>query len=590
MILPLNEIRKRTEEMEQSASLSPFPVVFLSNVTNQHVITFLRYFAAQEGLRILPSASGYDDALEQVLASDGILRQDDAPKLVIVNQYERLLMPRITTSLIQLSDREIEEEACRWKKHLRLLLETIRQQSIAPIILHTLEPVLEPTLGILDLRTDTGQTALWVELNGWLASTVREFEACYRLDMNRICCSLGREKYFDMRYWYLGQSPYSVDASEEIARYYMAFIRAVTGKQRKCLVLDCDNTLWGGVVGEVGVSGIALGKAYPGAAFRDFQSVVLNLHHRGILLALCSKNNESDVLEVFDRHPEMLLRTEHFAARRVNWQDKPINLLEIATELNIGLDSLVFADDSEFEVSMVRQMLPEIHSMHLEGEPALFAGKLAELRVFDSLEYSNEDRQRSTMYLAESERKKAFAKFGTTDMANYFRYLEMEVAVSDMDVFSLQRTVQLTQRTNQFNLTTRRFTEGEVAAFVAHGGGRVLCLSLRDLFGDMGMVGLAMLRFDGEVAHLDNFMLSCRVIGRGVEDVLLHACELAARKKGTKALIGRFDATSKNSQVVDFYSKRGFVPDSDGMYSLSPVDLLPLSDNFRSIMFPSDLI
>lgn len=574
--------------MEQSLSLSTFPVVFLRNVTNQHIVTFLKYLATQENLRLIPDLSGYDDALEQVISSCGLL-QGNGPKLVIVNQYERLLMPRLTTAMIRMSAAEIKDETDQWKDHLSLLLEATRSRTTAPILVHALEPILEPTLGILDHQINSGQTALWAELNGWLAEKARDFEECYILDMNQICCRLGWEKYFDLRYWHLGQSPYSVAASEEIAHCYMAFIRAITGKQRKCLVLDCDNTLWGGVVGEVGVSGIKLGKTYPGSAFRDFQNIALNFHSRGILLALCSKNNESDVLEVFERHPEMLLRLEHLAAWRVNWRDKPNNLQEIAAELNIGIDSLVLADDSAFEVSMVRQMLPEIQVLHLDGEPAGFAGKLAATRLFDSLGYSNEDRQRNAMYQIESKRKNAIEEFGSSDKAEYFRYLKMEVTICDMDDFSLPRAAQLTQRTNQFNLMTVRYSEGEMKSYVSAGKGRVLCLSLKDRFGDMGMVGLAMLRFDGTNAHVDNLMLSCRVIGRGAEDVLLHACKLAARTKSANTLIGRFVATAKNQQVTDFYIKRRFIPSADGMFYLSLMELLPLKSNFCSIELPSDI-
>ncbi|MBK7917804.1 MAG: HAD family hydrolase [Chloroflexi bacterium] len=343
----------------------------------------------------------------------------------------------------------------------------------------------------------------------------------------------------------------------EIADEVFKFIRVTKGKIKKCLVLDCDNTLWGGIIGEDGLAGIKLGKTYPGSPFYEFQQEILNLHHRGVILALCSKNNEADVWEVFHNHPDMVLKQEHIAAAQINWNDKASNLRQIASDLNIGLDSLVFVDDSEFEVNLVQQNLPEVEVIHLPATKSVhYRDILASYSGFDTLTLTEEDKKRGAMYRAEVTRNKLRQE--VTDLASYYQSLEMVAEINFADTFTIPRIAQLTQKTNQFNLTTRRYTEADVTAMVESPSVDIISLRLGDSFGDLGLVGVCILKYDQTWAEIDTFLLSCRALGRMAEDLFLgHVLELV-KVREFHLVKGTYLSTRKNAQVKDFYVKQGF--------------------------------
>ncbi|MBW1711998.1 MAG: HAD-IIIC family phosphatase [Deltaproteobacteria bacterium] len=216
----------------------------------------------------------------------------------------------------------------------------------------------------------------------------------YLVDLDRLQAALGYSNFIDNRMWHLAKAPYTLQGAKALAGEYLKFIRAARGKAKKCLTLDCDNTLWGGILGEEGLNRIKLGRVFPGSAFREFQEALLELYHRGVMLALCSKNNQAEVMEVLEKHPDMVLRPEHFVSMRINWQDKASNLAEMAQELNLGLDSFVLADDSQFEISLVQRLLPQVETIHLSGDPSQFSRIIRSCGLFDTLSYSSEDRQR----------------------------------------------------------------------------------------------------------------------------------------------------------------------------------------------------
>jgi FkbH-like protein len=315
--------------------------------------------------------------------------------------------------------------------------------------------------------------------------------------------------------------------------------------------------LWGGIIGEDGLPGIKLGKTHPGSAYYEFQQEILNLFNRGIILAVCSKNESEDVLQVFRNHPDMLLKEKHIAAFKVNWEDKPANLRRIAQELNIGLDSLVFVDDSQFEADLVRTALPEVEVIHLpENRAVEYKYILASCGLFDTLALSEEDKNRGAMYKAEAARKELLST--TTDMKTYLSSLEMQLEIRFPDTFSTPRVAQLTQKTNQFNLTTRRYSESNIREFLEASNSDVILLKVRDKFGDYGIVGACILRYDEVTALIDSFLLSCRVIGRGVEEAFLAEALKLAAQKNCQIVVGEYYASAKNAQVKDFYVKQGF--------------------------------
>jgi len=556
----LSEVIRAVESLAGEVEAWPtFKVAFLANVTVDPLLPYLKYMGCQEGLRFDAYLGDYDNAMQEAL-DEGSGLFAHSPDLIVVCLQLEALAERLVTEFSGMKPAEVRETAEWITGFVDGVLTGLRERSQAPVLVHNFETPVYPSDGVLGCQDPGGQANAVRRLNAELLAVVRKHENAYVVDIDLLQSILGRRDFADPRFWRLSRAPYTREGWKLLAKEYMKFVRSLRGKARKCLVLDCDNTLWGGILGEDGLDGIRIGSSYPGSAFRDFQKAILDLHHRGVLLALCSKNNEDDVNEVFDSHPDMVLRREHLVASRVNWRDKTANIREISGELNVGLDSIVFIDDSEFEINLVRAMLPEVKAILLPKDPALYGDVLRACGLFDSLSTSAEDRSRTGMYRAEKERKAVKARFAGASLEDYLRFLGMEVTIRSADKLSVSRTAQLTQRTNQFNLTTIRYAESDIEQLCAADDAHVRCLRLRDRFGDMGLVGVAILKRAGERSVVDTFLLSCRVIGRRVEDAFLHDCLTLARRMGCKTAVGQYSPTAKNGQVADFYGKRGFDP------------------------------
>jgi FkbH-like protein len=413
-----------------------------------------------------------------------------------------------------------------------------------------------PTLGILDAQQAGGQSGTVLQLNAGLAAACQAVGDAYVVDLMRLVGDVGYRNAVNERFWQTARAPLAPPGLIAYGQECGRFFRALRGRARKCLVLDCDNTLWGGIVGEDGLEGIKCDTTYPGSCYRALQEEALNLHHRGVILALCSKNNEADVLQVLREHPDMVLREEHFAITMVNWDDKVTNLRRIAAELNIGLDSLVFVDDNPFETNYVSEHLPEVAVIALTANLAGHRAALARSGLFDSLSVSDEDRKRTAMYRSDRQRKELERSTGS--LADYLAGLETRAEFGPPRRTEIARVAQLTQKTNQFNLTTRRYSEGEITALAAGGDSEVTRLSAADKVSDLGLVGVAITRYQGDVAEIDSFLMSCRALGRGLEDGLLHILADRARRRGAATVRGVFRKTRKNDLCADFYERNGF--------------------------------
>jgi FkbH-like protein len=314
--------------------------------------------------------------------------------------------------------------------------------------------------------------------------------------------------------------------------------------------------LWGGLAGEDGLEGVKLGEQGAGLAFAEFQGELLNLYRKGFLLALCSKNNPQDALAIIRDHPSMRLREEHFAAMQINWEDKATNIRAIAEELNIGLDSLIFLDDNPAERAWVKQSIPEVLVPDWPTDPSEYKTKLLELsdRYLHKLKLTAEDKKRGETYQAQAERKKLVESAGSLE--DFYRGLEMKAKIGLADSFSIPRIAQLTQKTNQFNVTTRRYSEAEIRAFSEDSNHSVWWLDLDDRFGPNGIVGVLILKRDSKQTwRIDTFLLSCRVMGRTVENAFLAT---VSREIGAQRLIGEYRSTPKNTPVKELYRTLGF--------------------------------
>lgn len=540
--------------------LPPLNISILRNVILEPITPYLQYLAYQVNLGGQIKFGAYDNIFQESVGGQKELLNAKTDCVLIFTMLEQLSWD-LARNFPALSAEQVQTEVQRVEAYLSAVLVGIREQTPGMILWHGFMTPLHPAWGIWDSQSPQGQRATVAALNQFLQQHLKQQPQAYFVDLDACVGRLGEQNFYDARYWHIGRAPFTRAALAEIAQEDFKFIRALKGKNKKCLILDCDNVLWGGVVGEEGLAGIKLGKTYPGSAYYEFQQEILNLYQRGVIVGLCSKNNAAEVWEVFQQHPDMVLREKHIATAQINWQDKVSNLRQIATDLNIGLDSIVFVDDSEFEVNLVRELLPEVEVIQLpQGKAVTYRDRLASCGLFDTLTLSTEDKNRGAMYKAEVERKKLQAQ--TIDLLTYYRSLEMKVEIRFADAFAIPRLAQLTQKTNQFNLTTKRYSEADLVGFVAAAKTDVIYLRLYDRFGDSGIVGLCILRYEAQQAIFDTFLLSCRVLGRGVENVLLSQALKLATQRGCEVAVGAYYATSKNGQVEHFYAEQGFATQS----------------------------
>jgi FkbH-like protein len=402
------------------------------------------------------------------------------------------------------------------------------------------------------------------------------------VDLEAVSASMGRERFYDARRWFWTKQPFSEEGTLRLCRHLFAAVRALVIGPKKVLVLDLDNTLWGGVVGELGPFGVQLGESPDGEAFRAFQSICKGLAARGVVLAVASKNNDADAREPFEKNPDMVLRLADIAAFTANWEPKSRSIARMAETLRLGLDSFVFFDDNPAEREQVRQALPEVEVVDVPEDPAEYVAALEATLFFESLPLTAEDAERGEQYQAEARREAARATFGSLD--DYLVSLGMVGDLRRVDDADMQRVVQLLGKTNQFNLTTRRHGEATVRAWLADPRSVLYTLRLADRFGDHGLVAvvLAVPRGD-DVLYVDTLLMSCRVIGRTVEQFLWAAVLEAARAAGFREVEAEFLPTAKNAQVARLYDDLGLPragEDETGVRYRAALELLPAPAHF----------
>jgi FkbH-like protein len=384
----------------------------------------------------------------------------------------------------------------------------------------------------------------------------------FTYDFNEFVRKFGENNIFNYKQFFSGDIKISTEYIPRFVNELMGYIYAVTGTSKKCIVLDLDNTLWGGVIGEDGFDNIKLGDNPVGRSFVEFQKRLLALNQRGIILAINSKNNFDDAIKVIQKHPNMFLREDNFACVKINWDDKVLNLQKIAEELNIGLDSMVFFDDDQINQEYVRESLPGVLVVDLPKDSSQYPQIITEMKEFDVLKITEEDTKRSDMYLGQKKRKEFENKVG--DFNEFLKNMNIEVHVKKANSFSIPRISQLTLKTNQFNLTTRRYQEEEISKFSTSDDKIVECVQVSDRFGDNGTTGMYIVeKKNDEEWIIDTFLLSCRIIGRGVEDCMMNQIIKKAKLSGVKRIKGEFIPTTKNKPAENFYEKSGFKKEKD---------------------------
>jgi FkbH-like protein len=510
-----------------------------------------------EGFSTETFVGGFNLYRQEALDSGSELYKSDPSVVILAVDAWSVFDKQFIASFVRVTEAEREATLAHLVSSVSSVVEGLVSNSSALILVNNfVVPVFSP-LGIADNKQGIGLHAFFAEANRRLTERFSDSARVFVVDLDTIASDFGKSGIVNWNTWYRGSIPFSEEFTPILAGHYMRYIRALKGKSKKCIVLDLDNTLWGGIIGEDGIDGIKLGNASPGVEFVDFQRYLLSLYNRGVILAICSKNNYDDAIRVLKDHPFQLLKEEHFAAMRINWQNKAVNLVEIAQEINIGLDSIVFLDDNPVERAQISQAYPEVLVVEMPKNPRLYRETIEKLSVFDVLSLTKEDMARGEMYAGK--RKREQLEQSATSIEDFLRTLEMKVRVREVTDFDTPRVVQLIGKTNQFNLTTRRYTDAEVGEFRASDKAAVYSMAVSDKFGDEGVVGVAIVRKTDAEWTIDSFLMSCRVIGRSAETAMLAKIAADAREARARRLLGDYIPTKKNPPAADLYEKHGFV-------------------------------
>jgi FkbH-like protein len=524
---------------------------FLRNYTTESVDPYLQFHLVRDDIRPAISHGGYDTMVQELLDPGSDVRRDQ-PDVIVMSLLVDFLDARCV-------EPEWSADDCIAK--IDELVGHVVEKTSSLLVLNTLLP---PVDHLLDGATEASlETEISRVNKRILELQSRHSSRLIVSDFHELYRRSGEVDALDKRFWRASQAPFRKSFLDLYARDIAYHIRVLKGRSRKCLVLDCDNTLWGGVIGEEGLDGIQLHDSdKPGVYFRAFQEAAVALHDQGVMLAVCSKNNEDDVWEVLDNHPYCALKKSHLVAWRINWENKAANLVSLADELNIGLDSFVFVDDSPHERALVGAALPDVLVLGVPDELENLSNMLDSDRLFDTSSGSDEDRQRTQMYRQESERKRE--QNGYDDLTDYLSTLETVLRIFPVDSANKARVAQLTQKTNQFNLTTRRYSEADIEGFLENEDVAIFAMSVEDRYGSMGITGVLIGRRDGSSALIDSLLLSCRVLGRQLEFAFVDQClRLLAKRWGKLTWHADFFPTRKNAQVADFWDRAGFVLESD---------------------------
>ena len=391
-------------------------------------------------------------------------------------------------------------------------------------------------------------------MNYYLSELINKEKNLYLLNSSKWLVNCGSSSAYNSKLWYLMKSPFSNEFYEQAISDIVSIFKTLKGLSKKLLILDLDNTLWGGIVGEDGWKNLRIGgHDYLGEAFKDFQHKIKSLKNHGILLALCSKNNESTAIEAITKHPEMVLKLEDFVSYKINWKDKAQNILEIAKELNLGLQSIVFFDDTPYERASVKEKLPEVTVPNLPIHPEDYSSFLSKLRYFDTSFISKEDKKRANLYKSEFKRIKL--KQNLKSNSQWLKTLQLKVIIEKFKDENLLRIHQLLNKTNQMNLTTRRLSEKELKTWIDKPSNKLWSIKAKDKFGDYGIIGILSVSINNKLTKIEDFILSCRIVGRDIEKVMIEFIRDYCGVIKIEKIQGKYLKTKKNSLLFKCFKE-----------------------------------
>jgi FkbH-like protein len=540
------------ERPKPAADARTVRAALLSSFTIDPLVPYIDHACRTIGLVPQIQVAPFNSWTREVIDDGSALRRSN-PEIVFLSVAIDDLVPELAGPL---DAEELRAAGASALERVLVVARTFASWAAGvPLVVHSFHSAYADTLGVLDSRDAASRRAWLARLNLQLVEELRALPSCYVLDVPAAVASAGGSLRDNAKVRHLAAMRLPPEALPGIAHAYACYIAPLKGLTRKCVVVDLDNTLWGGVVGEDLKESLRLGHTSPGAEFVEFQEYLRTLPARGILLAVNSKNNPDDALDVIRTHEAMVLREANFSALRINWTSKPDNMMSIAQELGIGVDSLVFVDDNPDERERMRQLLPAVLTVELPKDPALYRSALERLPQLQTLAVTDEDRARAEQY--RTARLREETKLSAASVEEYLTSLEIEVTIARATQPVFARIVQLFARTNQFNTTTRRYSAADVAAFADDPLAKLWAVWSKDRFGDHGLVALALVRAEGSAWTIDSFLMSCRVIGYGIESTLLaHVARQAASIP--VELRAEFIPTKKNAPAEDLFARHGF--------------------------------
>lgn len=553
------EAKAKSQQLQEHASRK-LSIFIVRDSTLEPITPFLNYFLLRRGIDPSISFSDYSGFRGNCTANTE-WRSFDA---IIIALSTLFSFPDMEREFRESSDLQHLKLSATIRQLFESNLERIRAQTSAPLLITAFPFDFSPSWGLADSRYGKrGYNSLIERVNQELHEACLQYKDAYLIDTNLIVGRIGAKEFSDFGKASLFGMAFTHRALKELSLEYAKYLGALTGHLKKCLILDCDNTLWGGVVGEDLLEGLRISEeTIEGKRFLNFQNYLRTLRNKGVILSLCSKNNQDDVKAVFLEKPHMPLSWTSFSASRINWESKVDNIRAIAQELNIGLDACVFVDDSPFECELVNNYLPEVRVYQMGSDPVELADTIRREGLFDTLDVTETDRTRADQYQSEALRKELARS--TTDQRSFLEALDMHATISSCTYSELPRVLQLIQRTNQFNLNGCRYSETDLTERLNDSTYDLTLLQLRDKFGDLGIVGFAMVRNMINETVLESIVVSCRALGRGAEDAFIYSVLRSAQKQQHRRCTALFKDSGKNKPLKQCLDRLGFLQDKTG--------------------------
>jgi len=555
------EIKKLSYYINEAKKIKPenhkkkIRVAFVGSFTLNGFEETIKVECNEEKINCITYNSPYNQFNQEILDENSNLYKFKPDIIFLLIDNRTILENSFYFSSIDSKD-ENKKYAKEKLDELNNLIEIITKKTKSKIIISNFVIPTYTALGIYESKIEYGIKEIILDLNKKLKIISKNIDSCYVYDFNSFVTKFGEKNVLDYKKMNYGDIKINFDIIPYLIYEFLGYVKPILGLNKKCIVLDLDNTLWGNIIGEDGFEGIKIGPYPEGRSFVEFQKVLKSLSENGVILAINSKNNQKDAMRVINEHPHMILRENDFSCIKINWNDKISNMKEISNELNIGLDSIVFFDDDPVNRELLRMSIPEINTIELPRDPSTYAQILRNLNDFNTLKITQDDAKRKMMYKQEQNRQEF--ESSTKNLNEYLEKLDIKIKIKMDDRISIPRISQLILKTNQFNLTTKRYQEEEIKDFVEDKKMIVGCSEVEDKFGENGITNVFIIKTKPNEWVIDTFLLSCRIMGRGIEEGIIGKILEIAKGRGIEKITATFIPTEKNKPAENFLKNYGF--------------------------------